>query len=146
MPGMFDFRRVTGEPNMDLLPRIASGSRFFDLLERAGCAMSLASCCVVQSQNEAATDADTTADFLSKFRSKHAEVAKLVAEERLGGCLAAARFLYGKAHVTDTDRLKCCEVQADPAISSSKHQQLSTALRTPDECVALGGSFSTGSR
>jgi len=37
---------------------------------------------VVQSQNEAsATDADTAAEFLSKFQSKHAEVAKLVAEE-----------------------------------------------------------------
>lgn len=46
--------------------------------------MSLSSCCVVQSQNEAsATDADTAAEFLSKFQSKHAEVAKLVAEERL---------------------------------------------------------------
>ena len=56
--------------------------------------MSLASCCVVQSQNEAitATDADTAAEFLRKFQSKHAEVAKLVAEERLFGILMVGQL------------------------------------------------------
>ena len=42
--------------------------------------MSLASCCVVQNRGSE-KDAETAAEFLSKFQSKHAEVSKLVAED-----------------------------------------------------------------
>eukprot|EP00435_Cladocopium_sp_Y103_P016869 s1943_g4.t1 len=90
-------------------------------------AMSLASCCVVQSQNEAsATDADTAAEFLSKFQSKHAEVAKLVAEEEdmlltLSFFLEKMRFEAGlgagQLETATPDSTKTDERQASNATS-----------------------------
>ena len=108
-PAMFDFPNGNWWAKYFVLSDLwqpfpwSLGTRVPDALGRAGCAMSLSSCCVVQSQNEAsATDADTAAEFLSKFQSKHAEVAKLVAEERLKWWLGSRGSCMGSyVHVID---------------------------------------------
>lgn len=58
--------------------------------------MSLSSCCVIDPKQEASCcskDADSAAGFLGRFQSKHAELAKLVAED--GPAPGAARLPTG---------------------------------------------------